>query len=182
MRTKMAISGDNDEFREIAKYLREKYEPFHEGYSTWDGEPDENHVPDYNLTIPPWICQPYYRIPPEEHIQKMEECQKLAEKCEKRKYFDDDGNAISKKHMKKLKKISKKLRNNEEKNRHEEICIFEKCSNTKGLKCEYQLCRSCCKEKCYNSELNCIGHKVHIKDKREKARHYEKMKTNNSFE
>lgn len=175
-RQKMAISGTKTEFREIVNHLKEKYEPFHEGHSTWDGEPDVNNTPDYNLKIPPWICQPYYRMPPEEHLQKLEDIQKSIDKCGKRKYFDDDGNAISRKHMKKLRKMSKRMRNKEHHNRHGEICIFYRCKNTKGLKCLFQYCKTCCRDKCFNENLDCTGHKLFVKEKQEKKEHYEQMK------
>lgn len=159
----MAIAHSIADFRAVVNCLAEKYKQYHEGQMIWDGEPqsdddDNDYVPDYNLKIPPWICQPYYRLPPEEHKQMMEEKVKLAEKREKRQYFDKDGNTISRKHMKKLKRLEKraKIRTN----RHGEICETQECDNTKGLKCEFNLCRHCCRNKCFMEAINCKGHKI----------------------
>ena len=34
------------------------------------------------------------------------------------------------------------------------------------MKCEYLLCKSCCKLKCHLEDLQCIGHKINVKNKR----------------
>lgn len=178
-RTAMANAYSNEAFRAIVDHLTAKYRPFHEGLVVWDGEPTDEEVPDYNLKIPPWICQPYYRIPPAEHKQKLEEKQKEAETKVKQRYFDKEGNAISRKHMKKLKRLEKRAKVKIE--RHGELCVLANCDNTRGLKCAFEFCRVCCRKKCYHETLNCPGHKVYIKDKRERAKlldEQKKMKTN----
>ncbi|CRK92302.1 CLUMA_CG005862, isoform A [Clunio marinus] len=183
-RLKMANAYSIESFREVVNFLHDKYRPFHEGEAVWDGEVNENFVLDCNLTIPPWICQPYYRPPPAEHKQMLEEKQKAAECRVKEKYFDKEGNAISKKHMKKLKRLEKRAKIKIE--RHEELCTMVDCANTRGLKCDFNLCRICCKKKCFIETFNCSGHKVFIKDKRERAQHMEiikkKMKPSNDVD
>ena len=52
----------------------------------------------------------------------------------------------------------------------ENIPICLSCPNPAGLKCEFKLCRKCCKEKCFTEELDCPGHKIQVKSKREAAR------------
>lgn len=174
----MASAYTIESFREVVNHLSEKYRPIHEGNLVWDGEVTENDVIDYNLRIPPWICQPYYRIPPAEHKQMLEEKQKAAEQRVKQKYFDNDGNAISRKHMKKLKRLEKRAKIKIE--RHDELCTNDDCDNTRGLKCEFHFCRICCRKKCFDDTLNCSGHKVFIKDKRAKAQFYEQQKNNSA--
>lgn len=65
---------------------------------------------DYNLRLPPWICQPYIRMEPEEHIKLVAEKQRIAEDPErsKQKYFDDEGHEITRKKMKKLRRASRR--------------------------------------------------------------------------
>lgn len=181
----MAMAFTIEAFREIVSSLAEKYRPFHEGLAVWDGgEPTEDDVPDYNMRIPPWICQPYYRLPPAEHKQKLEEKQKDAETRVKQRYFDKEGNAISRKHMKKLKRLERHAKVKIE--RHGELCLLFDCDNTRGLKCVFEFCRICCRKKCYHETLNCAGHKVFIKDKRARLKLHDerqkKMKTNDDGE
>lgn len=59
-RQQMAHAQSISSFREVVNTLTEKYRCFPEGESVWDGEPEDD-APDYNLKIPPWVCQPYYR-------------------------------------------------------------------------------------------------------------------------
>lgn len=180
----MATAYTIESFREVVNHLAAKYRPFHDGEAAWNDETTDDFVPDYNLKLPPWICQPYYRIPPAEHKQLLEEKQKAAEKRVKQKYFDSEGNAISRKHMKKLKRLEKRTKIKIE--RHEELCAMSDCDNTRGIKCDFKFCRICCKRLCHSDTLNCLGHKMFIKDKRAKAKLYEenkkKMKTNDDGE
>lgn len=160
----MATSYTIEAFREVVNVLAEKYRPCHEGSALWDEELADDEVPDYNLKIPPWICQPYYRLPPDEHKQKLEVKQREAEMGLKQKYFDQDGNVISRKKMKKLKRLEHRSKNKVE--RFGEICRVEYCDNTRGLKCDFAYCRICCRKKCKNEKLSCQGHKIFSKDRR----------------
>lgn len=121
------------------------------------------------MYLPPWICQPYIRPAPEVHIKTIEEKVKIAEDREKRKYFDDEGNEISRKKMKRLKKKSRRpLKPEGAHERNIESCPV--CTNPLGFKCVFKLCRNCCREKCNTEIFDCIGHKFYTKTKLEKKK------------
>lgn len=35
-----------------------------------------------------------------------------------------------------------------------------------GLKCEYKLCKKCCRNKCYTEIADCMGHRILVKSKK----------------
>ena len=39
-----------------------------------------------------------------------------------------------------------------------------------GLRCDYLLCRLHCRDKCYELNLDCLGHRITVKTKRQNAR------------
>jgi len=41
-----------------------------------------------------------------------------------------------------------------------------------GSKCDFRLCKACCRTKCYLENRDCVGHRILIKTRREKAREY----------
>lgn len=87
---------------------------------------------DYNLSLPPWICQPYIRMEPEKHIQYIAEKERQAAEREKLEYFDDDGHKISKNVLKRLKRANRRPNANgmRPKTNHSfEICSALKCAN-----------------------------------------------------
>lgn len=99
------------EYRTAIDALKEKFEPFHNGTQVYEDEvADDAPERDYNLHLPPWICQPYIRMKPDDHIAFMAEKQRIAEDPEraKKQFFDSDGQHISRKQMKKLRRASRK--------------------------------------------------------------------------
>lgn len=87
---------------------------------------------DYNLSLPPWICQPYIRMEPEKHIKYIAEKERQAAEREKVEYFDDDGHKISKNVLKRLQRASRKPNVDgmrQRMGRSFEICTASKCKN-----------------------------------------------------
>lgn len=165
IREEIAKGSSVEEFKNAISKLKDRYLPVHEGRVLY-----EECKTNYDLHLPPWICQPYVRIPPEEHIQKM--AQKAKESQEKencsqghKRILDANGEVLSKK---KMKKLARKPSFHPHCRREMPICSI--CPNPVGLKCSYSLCKCCCKKKCYTEEKDCSGHKILIKTRREQAR------------
>lgn len=123
------------------------------------------------------MCQPYIRAPPEIHKRIQAEKQELANDlcCEKREYFDDEGNQISRKRMKRLRRYSRKAQHSPYTmeigqkliQRPERILsLCQLCRNPLGLKCEFEMCRLCCREKCRTEDISCPGHGTRMKKNR----------------
>ena len=131
------------------------------GHQTWI-EPEELNI--FRLKHPPWICQPYVRPPPEEHLKKLEELKKRPHPPK------HEGDGLSKRKMKKLERNpSKKFPHTRE---NCKLCLT--CPNPCGTKCESQLCKQCCRTKCFEEEKDCLGHRILVKTKRDKARAFAK--------
>ena len=144
--------------------MKSRYIAFHLKEKTWEGAPE---LEVFNLQFPPWLCQPYVRPPPDEHLKKLEEIkEKQKEERKRASDTDEDPNRLSKRKMKKMERNPHKTFS---KNR-ENCPLCENCPNPRGTKCGRNLCRQCCKNKCFVEELDCIGHKVFVKTNREKAR------------
>lgn len=127
IREEVAVAQNIEQFRDCIDRLKVKFEPYHNGDQTWWGE---TTIKDYNLSLPPWICQPYIRMEPEKHIERMAEKQRIANdpEREKNEYFDDDGQKISRKLMKKLKRSGRRSNTNQVRRRVQRV--LELCSRT----------------------------------------------------
>lgn len=175
-REAVATGHTLEEFRNAVKAVEKKYISYHNGDERYTEENDEL---DYNLKLPPWVCQIYIRPPPEEHIQKMEIHRINEDLGTHKRYYDDEGNQISRKLMKKLRRIHrrpKKLEGAHERN--PDSC--KNCGNPIGFKCTYKLCKTCCKDKCFYEVLDCKGHKFLFKTKIE--RRQKDVPSNNKLE
>ena len=149
------------DFRTAVIQIQEIYQPYESGDQTWNSPPE---LEVYKLKHPPWHCQPYVRPPPEEHLKKLEEIKKRPPPPSSPA---QELQGLSKRKMKKLERNPKKtwppIREGGNK-----LCL--NCPNIAGTKCDFGLCKQCCKTKCFTEELDCLGHKIWVKTKREKAR------------
>jgi len=164
-----------------AETLKERYLPYANGGKEWE-EPEE--VALFKLKFPPWVCQPYVRLAPHEHLEKMKKISEeqavkklngeYAVKAEE--FIDANGENRGVLSKKKLKKLER----NPHKRFKAERPVFiicgnekddgKKCPNSVGEKCERSMCKKCCKTKCFYDELDCIGHKCFVKTNREQSR------------
>lgn len=191
LRSDLATGSNLSDFRSTVLQLRDRYLPFHEGTKTWPGDTGIG----YNLILPPWICQPYVRITPEEHLKKLVD--KQNRNADVNQFEEESGSAeaekenqdgiamkrpregsvestdsknMSKKNMKKLRKLQHNPNKNFHSRRGVDKCVD--CPNPVGSKCDYRLCKACCRTKCYLENRDCVGHRILIKTRREKAREY----------
>ncbi|KAB0796385.1 hypothetical protein PPYR_10446 [Photinus pyralis] len=170
LRIQLGAANTMGDFKKIVTHLREMYICYHEGREKWDPMTEEGTE---NLILPPWLCQSYMRSPPEEHLQKT-----AVDNCNehKRHYEDSDGNPISRKRMKKLRRIARRPEKPEMlASRSLERCSL--CANPLGSKCEYKLCKKCCKDKCFTENLDCEGHRILVKTRREMAQYFSKKRS-----
>ncbi|XP_060651500.1 tRNA-dihydrouridine(16/17) synthase [NAD(P)(+)]-like [Drosophila nasuta] len=191
LREQLATANQLEQFQSVVAKIRDKYEPYQSGKVTY--EPEEMEI---NMSadgseelpaLPPWLCQPYIRASPESHRQKIAEKERDASDPNraKRQYFDNAGNEISRKRMKKLRRRQRRPNKTEAQiqlrhERHLEYCT--QCANPLGSKCEFRLCRICCRDKCYAEDSDCPGHGILIKSRRAKAKKFEehsKQQNNN---
>lgn len=169
------------EFRQAIARLKERMLCYANGDKEWE-IPEELKV--FNLKLPPWLCQPYVRPSPEEHLKKLSEVrarerEKAARASTKRSNNDvearesgTDGSSeggMSKRKMKKLQ------RNPHKQFPHSrQYCkLCQTCPNPCGTKCAYSLCKKCCRVKCYADELDCVGHRIQVRTKRLAARQFQ---------
>jgi len=162
-----------EKFAEAVSIIKSRYETEPQAEAKVEG-----------LRYPPWICQPYVRPTPEEYVKKMADIKEKQQRQMKRpspdaaaaaadeqaEETDSSGTGqLSKRKQKKLER-NPNLKFADKRSSRENAPICSGCPNPAGLRCEYKLCRKCCKDKCYNDELDCYGHKIQVKSKREAAR------------
>lgn len=119
---------------------------------------EDQSVESSTLPLPYHLSQPYFRL--RNNHEKLET--DTREKVERIKRMSDDTikicETISKKQAKKMLRLQLKNERKENKKVHEEFPPCAMCSNTRGLKCIYAMCKLCCAiELKKNRNAGCIG-------------------------
>ncbi|XP_048479572.1 tRNA-dihydrouridine(16/17) synthase [NAD(P)(+)]-like [Plutella xylostella] len=174
----LATGQNLNDFRKVSSAIKQKYLSWHQGgggAAAAGGAGGEGALrAGTALLLPPWLCQPYVRMSPEEHTRKMQALniiQDSESQC-KRILEDPEGNVISRKKMKKLQRTSRRpARGAPRAPRPADTCL-PPCANPRGGKCEYKLCKKCCKSKCFVEERDCRGHGVLVATRRRAAQHH----------
>jgi len=174
LREMIAKTSELSQFREAVVKLKERYIDYYLGTKEYSNEEQQARL---NIKLPPWICQPYVRQSPEEYKAKMakireEQAKTGADKTlppttPAVKRINENGEEeviLSKRKQKKMERNPHKAFSKER--RGCKLCLV--CKMPAGLKCEYQLCRNCCKSKMIKEKLDCEGHKMYLSKKRNK--------------
>lgn len=67
----LATGQNLEDFKTVSANIKEKYLPYHTGQKHFENNENITRC-GFHLILPPWICQPYVRMSPENYTQKME--------------------------------------------------------------------------------------------------------------
>ncbi|XP_037093691.1 tRNA-dihydrouridine(16/17) synthase [NAD(P)(+)]-like [Pollicipes pollicipes] len=163
-----------EQLEEAVSLLRERYHRYtEEGGPVWSPGPGDEVAG--RLPLSPFLCQPHEREPIAQHLKKMEANQEKQRRERQLRLLTDqpppetkrprqeDAAVVSKRKQKKMARGVKIGVNR---------VLMERCGlccNPRGQRCPYQLCRVHCRNKCYEENLDCVGHRILCKTKRQKA-------------
>jgi len=191
IRERIGKSHSFEEFRDCVLLLKERFLKYHTGEETFE-TPEEIQI--FNLKLPPWLCQPYVRPPPDVYLEKMRKLKEV-QQVEQRKAQEaerqlrerleqengvgkrtssegDNGENLSKRQLKKLKKQEMRALTKTTEG-GVRLCEGEGCGNPCSLKCPHFMCRQCCRAKCRAEILDCPTHKMFKKTLTERAKQKE---------
>ncbi|KAJ6221911.1 hypothetical protein RDWZM_000456 [Blomia tropicalis] len=178
-----------DHMIDVANKLEQRYQNEYEQYVLEHPEIKndklEAPLPD---TLPIYFCKPYYRPPPTQLNSKIEGSTNQVpegnkQQLEKVKGFDSN-TKLSKRQRKKLEKfVARKRQKNDveidelgkeiDLNQYElpvkrkiELCV--QCPNPRGVKCEFDFCKTCCRIKTHEEVLDCLAHRFDVKSRQMK--------------
>ncbi|XP_026676557.1 tRNA-dihydrouridine(16/17) synthase [NAD(P)(+)]-like isoform X4 [Diaphorina citri] len=149
------------DLRKAVDMLRERFIDYHEGRKLWPPPNYPMSSNHHNLSLPPWICQPYVRPTPEQQEMKRKSRTTDGRKGERVILLPDLRRRENSK--------PKETLGETEKARAVHFCE-KKCGNPRGLTCEHHLCRTCCKDFCVTGQRDCLAHK-HYSSKATRIKH-----------
>lgn len=158
LRNLFASAKDVNEFRDAATKLRDACEADVEKFK----EDPLNFKQELDLPLPYWLCQPYVRPNPHEE-RKIDPENREMRKQINLKRAEDILKINSKEagfSMNKIKKMLKKPHKNHDPALKPKFEPCINCKNPKGLKCEFTLCKSCCRNRANLEMKGCTGHNI----------------------
>lgn len=153
IRTIIAKAQTIEEFTKAVDLLRSRY-----------AQEECQELDVCTFPLPFYLCQPYFRPPPA--VERQQQAKRSASdenEAENGRLFADaanllEGEAISKKKAKKIKRRANKDDEGKKKEPfNHPLCA--QCPNPRGHKCNLLMCRSCCKIACFERTLDCVNHK-----------------------
>ena len=82
LRYRLSKTSRVEDMISVVEDLRDRMSPYHSGERPWEPDPGSDQA---RLPMPPWLCQPYVRITPEEHLKKIQESQQRALQIQRQK-------------------------------------------------------------------------------------------------
>ncbi|XP_067118570.1 tRNA-dihydrouridine(16/17) synthase [NAD(P)(+)]-like [Centruroides vittatus] len=156
LREELAKASSLNRFIAVSERLKERYES-----AEWVKNSGTYHD---TLPFPPWICQPYVRP---SVVNREKYTEDIDTRIDNSKRHYQDGQENSHLSKKKLKKLSRNPNKKFEVPRERFVnCML--CPNPKGMRCCFQMCKSCCRNKTFTENLECIGHKFIFLNKKDR--------------
>ena len=144
LRELVAKARSADVFERVCQQLRDRYENVYLS--------EKQKTDDWRdcSVIPPYICQSYIR--PEPKIQNLNSNKRPSEENDS---LDTADVVMSKKKLKKMNRKLNELKSRPKCGSKRILCTL--CPNPKGEKCDYGICRTCCRKKTFSESLDCAG-------------------------
>lgn len=156
IRQNLAKASTFEHFKEVVELVRQRHEITSE----------LQDVDCCSFPVPYYVCQPYFRPPPEDRIVGLK---RSASDANENEQNNEQPTGMSKNKMKKLLKMSNSSNMKEKGLRTGVACVLcPNCPNPRANNCEHGLCKSCCKVTCFEKVLDCKGHRLIFKTRRDK--------------
>lgn len=164
LQEELGKAGSLQGFRIMTEKLRDRFKDVVSEHLS------DSEMP-FQLPQPVYICQPYVRpVKPilsdgnKEVAQNASNPSSVEEAICRKRSLGEQENHLSKRKLKKLKRNPSKKFGRKPKDDYQ---ICGQCFNPKGAKCGYSLCRACCRVLCFSDQLDCLGHRLLFKTKKE---------------
>jgi len=184
LRLNLAKAKTMEEFRGVAVAMKERAERFHQEYMAERAQFTDEDAGV--IACPHWLCQPYVR-PAEtkkstdsetvvDSLATIESVGEVrddgAQRQSNKRRESDESEGLSK------NKLRRQLRHamlrgdapETKTGRKETYLICFACLNPSGQKCEFKMCKKCCRLKCAQEVSNCKGHSFWFKNISDRAK------------
>ncbi|XP_053201355.1 tRNA-dihydrouridine(16/17) synthase [NAD(P)(+)]-like [Panonychus citri] len=163
LRHLLAKASARPQLHEFVRLMKERYQ------EKLELDDLDFHVPMTTLPLPPYLCQPHFR--PSPPLNKPTG----SEETSKKRPIENDSETSKTKRLANEARLQAKKAAKEASGRKLPLCTS--CPNPRGVKCDYNLCKTCCRNKVFKLVLDCVGHKLMFKTRKRLAEEKEAIKT-----